>query len=571
MIIFKKVRYKNLLSTGNIFTELNLNNHSTTLVIGKNGSGKSTLIEALSFGLYGKPFRKINKPQLLNVITKKELVVEIEFAVGIDEYKVVRGMKPNIFELYKNGELLNQDAASKDYQETLEKQILKINHRSFCQVVVLGTASYVPFMQMPAATRREFNEDILDLQIFTTMNVLLKDKINNNTEQLNDIIVDKRAKQSQLELHKTHYDTIQKSNEKFIEERKSKITSTKTLILEAELEIEKLISEGKILKELLNEKDAFKNKMGKFDEYRLKFNEKIRTATNIISFFHNNTTCPTCQQGIEEDFRNNMIIEKEASVKDIDIGLSKLEVERLKLSEKIDNLNTISNKVINLSLTLSQLNVKMLNWRENSRQWQKEIDDVINNNEFISKDSISNLVAELDSIEKLNIELTDQKSTYSMTSAILKDGGIKSMIIKQYIPIINKLINKYLASMDFFVNFELNEQFEETIKSRGRDEFSYASFSEGEKLRIDLAFLFTWRAIAKLRNSVNTNLLILDEVFDSSLDVNGADEFMKILKNMTADNNTFIISHRGDQMVDKFEKVLSFEKVKNFSRIAKYD
>ncbi len=569
MILFKKVRYKNLLSTGNVFTELNLDQHNTTLVIGKNGSGKSTLIEALSFGIYGKPFRKINKPQLLNVITKKELVVEIEFSVGKDEYKIIRGIKPNIFELYKNSELLNQDAASRDYQELLEKQILKINHKSFCQVVVLGTASFVPFMQLTAQARRDIIEDLLDLQIFTTMNALLKEKVSYNTDRMGEIISDKKVAQNHLDLLRSHYETIQKSNEKFIDERKSKIESTNILISNAEDEIKGLVSEGNQLKEQLNDRTTYKDKLTKYDEYRLKFSEKKKNAHKIISFFHDNTSCPTCQQQIQDEFRKKMIADKEASVLDVDSGLSKLEIERKKVNDKLDEFNTIANKVNDLSLTLSQLNVKILGWRENCRSWQKEIDEVANNNEFISEDQINEYVEKLSDLENEHAELIDEKNVLSTTTAILKDAGIKSMIIKQYVPIINKLINKYLASMDFFVNFELNEQFEETIKSRGRDEFSYASFSEGEKLRIDLAFLFTWRAIAKMRNSVNTNLLIMDEVFDSSLDVNGADEFMKILKNMTADNNTFIISHRGDQMIDKFDHVISFEKVKNFSKVTK--
>ena len=567
MIIFKTIRYKNLLSTGNNFTEIKLDDHQSTLVIGKNGSGKSTLIEALSFGLYGKPYRKINKHQLLNSITKKDLAVEIDFSVNKDKYKIVRGIKPNIFELYKNDVILNQTAASKDYQEMLEKQILKINHKSFCQVVILGTANFVPFMQLTTQARREIIEDILDLQIFSTMNTLLKDRVSSNNAELAEVVSDKKVVQSQIEMMKSHYETIQKGNEKFIEERQSKIESTRLLIKSAEEDVKTIIEEGRALKKKLDGKDVHKSKLSKLDEYKYKFNAKIQTAKTTSKFFKDNSTCPTCTQDIEESFRRSMIASNAKTIDGVNVAFVKLEEERLKLNNKLEEFNSVANTLNDLNLKLSLINTKTIGWNENILNWTKDIDDTKNSNQFIGKEKVEEANDNLFKLEATHNDLVGLKDILITASSILKDGGIKAKILKQYVPIINNLINKYLAAMDFFVNFELDEEFVETIKSRGRDEFSYASFSEGEKLRIDLSVLFTWRAIAKMRNSVNTNLLIMDEVFDSSLDVNGTDEFMKILKNMTADNNTFIISHRSDQMIDKFDQVIAFEKIKNFSRI----
>ena len=566
MIIFKSIKYKNLLSTGNQFTTIPLNNHKTTLIVGKNGSGKSSYIEALSFVLYGKPYRKINKPQLINSITKKELVVELEFTVDGIEYKIIRGLKPAIFELYKNGNLLNQDAASKDYQETLEKQILKINHKSFCQVLVLGTASFVPFMQLTAQARRDIIEDLLDLQIFTTMNVLLKERNAVNNEELTEVFIEKKTAQTQLDMMKSHYDTVQKSNEKFIDERQAKIDSTKILLEDVEKEIVEIYEEGKRLNEIYKGRDKVKTNLTKVDEYTTIRQQKLKFSEKEMNFFVEHSSCPTCQQDINEEFRMIKQNELFITIKDIKEDIKKLGAQRDKYSKKISEFNDIYTKIQDLNLKLSQINAKKAGWNENIKNWEIEIKDVNENNQFISQDRINEVNNVFKELDERHMQLVGEKDVLVTTLAILKDGGIKSTIIKTYVPIINKLINKYLAAMDFFVNFELNEQFEETIKSRGRDDFSYGSFSEGEKLRIDLAVLFTWRAIAKMRNSVNTNLLIMDEVFDSSLDMNGADEFMKIIRNMAPDNNTFVISHRSDQLGDKFDHMITFDKVKNFSK-----
>lgn len=567
MIIFKTIRYKNLMSTGNQFTIIPLNTHKTTLVVGKNGSGKSTMIEALSFVLYGKPFRKINKPQLINSINKKDMVVELEFSADDVDYKIIRGIKPVIFELYKNGKLVDQTAASKDYQEILEKQILKINHKSFCQVLVVGTASFVPFMKLTAQARRDIVEDLLDLQIFTTMNGLLKDRNALNQEELTEVLLERKTSQTQLDTMKSHFDTIQKSNEKFIEERQSKIEATQLLLNDAEKEVADILEQGKTLNEIMKGREKVKANISKTDEFKTVRSQKLKVAEKELSFFVDHSNCPTCQQNIDEEFRKLKENELVLRIKTINKDIDKLDRHRDILMKKLSEFNEIFSKIQDLNLKLSQINAKKAGWNENIQNWKIEIKDVNENNQFISQDRINEVSNVLKELDDRHMELIKEKEILVITQAILKDGGIKSSIVKEYVPVINTLINKYLAAMDFFVKFDLNEQFEETIRSRDRDDFSYESFSEGEKLRIDLAVLFTWRAIAKMRNSVNTNLLIMDEVFDSSLDVNGTDEFMKIIHNMAADNNTFVISHRTDQMIDKFEHTIVFDKVKNFSQV----
>jgi len=569
MIMFKKIRWKNLLSTGNIFTELDLIQNKTTLIVGENGAGKSTILDALSFGLFNKPYRKVNKPQLLNSITQKELVVEIEFSINQYNYKIVRGIKPNIFELYRDNVLLNQDAASRDYQEVLEKQILKISHKSFCQVVVLGSASFVPFMQLPAQARRDIIEDLLDLQIFTSMNALLKEKISTNNDEIGNCTTEKKVSKSKLDMLKSHALSIQTDNKKIIEEKLSKIESTNALIDSTRIEITEIIAKGKELKERLADQDTMKSRLEKLDKFRIQLKSKVANAEKTINFFHDNDNCPTCKQGIDHEFKDETIKTKSDQIIEIETGMQKLEDERKKVLAKLEEYSQINNEIHTYNLQTSKLNTKISGWNENVSDWTHEI-DMIKSRSVQSQNvqEIEDIEKSLKQLEKLFNELHDEKVVLQTAASILKDGGIKAKIIKQFIPIINKFINKYLTAMDFFVNFELNEQFAETIRSRFRDDFSYASFSEGEKMRINLAILFTWRAVSKLRNSINTNLLIMDEVFDSSLDSNGTEEFFKILQTLTADTNTFIISHKTDQLYDKFEKVIRFEKHKNFSKMA---
>jgi DNA repair exonuclease SbcCD ATPase subunit len=567
--MFKKIRWKNLLSTGNIFTELDLIENKTTLIVGENGAGKSTILDALSFGLFNKPYRKVNKPQLLNSITQKELVVEIEFSINQYNYKIVRGIKPNIFELYRDNVLLNQDAASRDYQEVLEKQILKISHKSFCQVVVLGSASFVPFMQLPAQARRDIIEDLLDLQIFTSMNALLKEKISTNNDEIGNCTTEKKVSKSKLDMLKSHALSIQTDNKKIIEEKLSKIESTNALIDSTRIEITEIIAKGKALKERLADQDTMKARLEKLDKFRIQLKSKVANAEKTINFFHDNDNCPTCKQGIDHEFKDETIKTKSDQIIEIESGMQKLEDERKKVLAKLEEYSQINNEIHTYNLQTSKLNTKISGWNENISDWTHEI-DMIKSRSVQSQNvqEIEDIEKSLKQLEKLFNELHDEKVVLQTAASILKDGGIKAKIIKQFIPIINKFINKYLTAMDFFVNFELNEQFAETIRSRFRDDFSYASFSEGEKMRINLAILFTWRAVSKLRNSINTNLLIMDEVFDSSLDSNGTEEFFKILQTLTADTNTFIISHKTDQLYDKFEKVIRFEKHKNFSKMA---
>ena len=545
-----------------MFTELDLCSNKTTLIVGENGAGKSTLLDALSFVLFNKPFRKVNKPQLMNSINKKDLTVEVEFSVGKSEYKIVRGIKPSVFELYKNGNLLNQDAESKDYQRVLEDQILKINHKSFCQVVVLGSASFVPFMQLPGGQRREVIEDLLDLQIFTTMNSLLKDKLADNTAKLTELDAQTKILEERIKMMKHHRAQIEENNRNVLIEKMSKIEDAKKRIDEIDVEIKTITDEGKRLQSSIEDKTKIREKREKLIALRAQIESKMKSFERSISFFHDTETCPTCSQGIDHDFKTQTIANKSNQLKELSDGISKLEEEKTKIESRMQEIMEVTDKI-------SDLNIKWSTLRHERDLQDKTIADLEKEVEVqVFEDKIPETEDELDRTITAYNEEVDQRHVLAAASTILKDGGIKAKIIKQYVPIINKLINKYLSAMDFFVQFELNEQFEETIKSRFRDEFSYASFSEGEKMRINLAVLFTWRAVAKIRNSINTNLLIMDEVFDSSLDSGGTEEFMKILTNLTQDTNTFIISHKGDQLSDKFERVIKFEKHKNFSRIA---
>lgn len=545
-----------------MFTEIDLCSNKTTLIVGENGAGKSTLLDALSFALFNKPFRKVNKPQLMNTINRKDLSVEVEFIVGKSEYRVVRGMKPNVFELYKNGSLLNQDAESRDYQKVLEDQILKVNHKSFCQVVVLGSASFVPFMQLPTGQRREVIEDLLDLQIFTTMNTLLRDKVATNTAKLTELDTQTKILEERIDMMKKHRAQIEENNNRLLVEKQEKIDECKIRIDSIDVEIESINEYAKNLRQSIEDKTKIKEKREKLITLKAQIESKMKSFDKTINFFHDTETCPTCNQGIDHDFKEQTIFNKRAQLQELADGIIKLEEEKAKIEARMQEIMEITEKISELNIRWSTLN------HERSLQDKilHDLERVVETQVF--EDKIPETEEELDkAINSYNAEV-DERHVLTAAAAILKDGGIKARIIKQYVPIINKLINKYLSAMDFFVQFELNEQFEETIKSRFRDEFSYASFSEGEKMRINLAILFTWRAVAKMRNSINTNLLIMDEVFDSSLDSGGTEEFMKILTNLTQDTNTFIISHKGDQLFDKFERVIKFEKHKNFSRIA---
>jgi len=570
VIEFKTLKWMNLLSTGNAFTEVSLNTHKSTLIVGQNGAGKSTILDALSFVLYGKPFRKINKPQLINTINGKNCVVEVEFDVGKKKYRVVRGIKPNIFEIYHNGEMINQSADVKDYQELLEKTILKLNHKSFNQIVILGSASFVPFMQLPAAHRREIIEDLLDIQIFSVMNSLLKDKIAANRTTITDnkykleMVIDK------IDIHKKHLEAQKVDNTQLIADKQSKIIKLTNDVTIIKKNVEAFNKEIEELRTKLINKDKLSAKQSKLQTLQRQIGERVKKTTKEIDFFTDNDTCPTCNQDISQEFKDNMIGDRTNQQTQLVDGLNKLQEELSIVVESMQEFAEINDSIVELNknVAVSNNNAKFSN--EAIQELQIEVTALQEKTMNIENNSaeIKTLLEDQKALGLAKIELEDEKSVYDVASVLLKDSGIKTKIIKQYIPVINKLINKYLASMDLFVNFELDENFEEKIKSRFRDEFSYASFSEGEKARLDLALLFTWRSIAKLRNSASTNLLILDEVFDGSLDNTGNDELLGILQALTQGNNVFVISHKTDAYLDKFEKVLKFEKHKNFSRIA---
>ena len=568
MIVFKKIRWKNFLSTGNLFTEIELNKSATTLIVGENGAGKSTLLDALSFALFNKPFRKINKPLLLNSITKKDLVVEIEFSIGPNNYKIIRGIKPNVFEVYQNGSLLNQSADSKDYQEILEKQILKINFKSFCQVVVLGSASFVPFMSLPTGQRREIIEDLLDLQIFTSMNTILKQRITSNAEDLIKQEANKTIVEEKIKLVRSHLIEVQNNNDKIISEKNDRISQTNLQVNGLNDEYWSLNSKRKDLEEKTVDEKELSSSMKKLTALKHKFEAHLSSQKDQIKFFTDHDNCPTCKQTIDESFKCDMVETNQQKVKELEENLDLVAKNYMETNDKITELMNIQSEINTLKMEEHKLTTKITSLIDYRTQLENEINNIQKNVTEDKSEQLNALVDELKEADTLLNEMHDLKQTYQAVSVLLKDGGIKAKIIKQYIPIINKLINKYLSSMDFFVQFELNEEFNETIKSRFRDEFSYASFSEGEKMRINLAILFTWRAVAKLRNSISTNILIMDEVMDSSLDSNGTEEFMKVLTQLAIDTNTFIISHKTDQLYDKFTSVIKFEKHKNFSKIA---
>lgn len=570
MIHFRYLRWKNFLSTGNVFTEIKLDKAKSTLIVGENGAGKSTILDALSFALYGKPFRKINKPQLMNTINQKELEVQVEFRVGKKEYKIIRGIKPNKFEIYENNLIINQDAAARDYQEVLEKNILKLNHKSFSQIVVLGSSTFVPFMQLPSMHRREVIEDLLDIQIFSTMNTLLKERVNTNKSNILDNDYNINLANEKIKMQEKYINDIKQNTEKRVNEAKVKIAKAEKEKQEYNNTISILQEEVNALQDSVSDFDSLTKKKTKVEQLEYKLQDKIKKLEHDIVFYQDHDNCPVCKQDIEEEFKDQTIEEKEVSLKETTDGFNQLRDEWQLINNRIQEIMQVQAKISSKQNDISSNNshVNALNKLINSiNEDIANIDNSDRSNETETK-KLETLQKALIKLHSYKEELINERSVLDIASMILKDSGIKTRIIRQYIPVMNKLINKYLAAMDFFVDFQLDENFNETIKSRFRDVFSYASFSEGEKMRIDLALLFTWRAVSKLRNSVSTNLLIMDEVFDSSLDNTGTEEFLKILNDLTSDTNVFIISHKGDQLYDKFHSVIRFEKHKNFSRIA---
>lgn len=566
-IHFNYVKYKNILSTGNSWTEIQLDKNKSTLIIGENGAGKSTMLDAICFALYGKPFRKINKPQLMNSINQKALEVEVSFDVSGVKYLIKRGMKPNIFEIWKNGELLNQDAASRDYQVYLEQNILKMNFKSFGQVVVLGSSTFVPFMQLPSQHRREIIEDLLDIQIFSTMNILLKDKINNNKTDITDIKYKIELLNNNIESAKSHNESIRRIKQTEVSKIKEKIKDRVSYIEDQNNQIESINSTIDNLLAQIIDKASVKKNLQEFQSVDQKLSTKLNQLTKEIGFYENHDNCPTCKQGIEHSFKNSTVQNHQSKSQQIIDGKEELANKITKCEIRLSEISKIEEEIATANLMASEYRANVKLAISVLKGLKAELESAEEEVEAIDMSKIEDLQIQLRVCQAKQSELTQDRETLSIVSSMLKDGGIKTRIIKQYVPVMNKLINKYLSAMDFFVQFELNENFEETIKSRFRDEFSYGSFSEGEKLRIDLALLFTWRAVSKLRNSVTTNILIMDEIMDSSLDNAGTEEFLKIINELTSDSNVFIISHKGDQLYDKFENIIKFEKHQNFSRM----
>lgn len=570
MILFEKVRYQNFLSAGNVWTEIELTRSPNTLIIGENGAGKSTVLDALCFCLFGKPFRKINKAQLINSVNTKGTLVEVEFKIGKISYKVIRGIRPGVFEIYANDQLVDQTASTRDYQEYLESTVLKLNYTSFTQIVILGSSTFVPFMQLPASQRREIIEDLLDIKIFTIMNVILKHKINENKVFINDCKYRLELDEEKLKLHLKYIEDIKTQNDERLNQIKVEIQKSELSISKLNKTINEKDRSVVGLQNKIKDKDTVKSKLDEITKLESKFESKIRKFKKEIEFYNSNDNCPTCLQVLSEDLKNDNIKNSKTKISEIEEAMNQLEAELTKNNERLLDIYEINEEISTLLEDITDNNNQVSSINRYIQKLNENIEAERSDNVNLKDENekIRNIKESMKKQEEIREELTNDKAVLDVAAELLKDKGIKTQIIKQYVPVMNKLVNKYLASMEFFVNFELNENFEETIKSRYRDDFSYASFSEGEKARLNIALLLTWRAIAKMKNSVHTNLLILDEVFDSSLDEIGVESLTKIFHEFNDGTNLFIISHRGDVLQDKFRSVIKFEKVKNFSRIA---
>jgi len=569
LIVFKTLSWKNFLSTGNQPNKLILNKSTTTLIIGKNGEGKSTCLDALCFGLFGKPFRSINKNQMINSINGKNALVEIEFSIGQKEYKIIRGIKPNIFEIYMDGVLMNQDAASRDYQKILEQQILRLNYKTFTQVVILGSASFVPFMQLPSNQRREVIEDILDIKIFSTMNSLLKERSNATKDEIARVESALSLAKQKVESQQAIIKTISEAKTSAIESIRAKIAANTSEILSSEVEISTILEEIDTLKASINDKENVTEDIDKAKSFRSKLLQKIETCEHQSQFFNEHDVCPSCDQGIPEEHKSKIVEELNSKLLEQNGKVGELETILSNLNEKLSNIAQVQSQITEKNIELSTRNsaITLLNKQVKTLQAEAESAKTDTANIDEEKSKLKELAQDAMSNINRKKELDSDKELQEIAGALLRDTGIKTAIIREYLPVMNKLINQYLNQMDSYIHFELDEAFNETIKSRFRDEFTYASFSEGEKMRIDLAILFTWRQIAKLKNSVNTNLLMLDEIFDSSLDVNGTDYFLNLMNTLGENANVFVISHKGDQLFDKFRSVIKFEKRNDFSVI----
>ena len=568
MILFEKIRWKNFLSTGNQYSEISFTEDNTTLIIGTNGTGKSTVLDALTFSLFGRPFRKINKPQLINTVNEKDCRVEVEFSIGSIDWKVIRGIKPNIFEIWKDGNVLDQFSNVNDQQKWLEQNVLKMNYKSFTQIVILGSSTFVPFMQLSASHRREVIEDLLDIKIFSSMSILVKEKIRQRKEEVKVLTLKKESLTEKVSMQKDFIEELENRSNQNINKHKEKITN---LLQESDrylMENQKTEKEVDTLTEEQEKVTGATEKLRTLGGLKGKISNKVSTITKEHKFFTDNVTCPTCTQPIEEEFRINKISDAQNKAKELQSGYKELEEAIKNEEEREHQFTVLSKEITKLTHGISKNNTKISGCQRQIRDLESEIqkltDQLANRNTEHDK-----LATFQDNLTTTYDELSSKKDTinyYDFSYSLLRDGGVKSKIIKKYLPLINQQVNRYLQMMDFYINFTLDEEFNETVQSPIHEDFSYASFSEGEKMRIDLALLFTWREVARMKNSVNTNLLIMDEVFDSSLDGMGTDEFLKIIKYVIVDANIFVISHKTG-MEDRFDSVVRFEKIKGFSRI----
>jgi len=569
MINFKQISWKNFLSTGNSANTIQLNRSASTLIVGKNGEGKSTVLDAITFALFGKPFRNINKPQLVNSINGKNCLVEVEFDIGSVSYKVIRGIKPGIFEVYCNGQLMNQDAAAKDYQDVLERQILKLSYKTFTQVVILGSASFVPFMQLPAAQRRSVIEDILDISVFSTMNTILKEKIANTKDEIqavdNRITISKNA----VNVQKRMIDTLVSSKKDQVSQIEKQISDNIADIAKAETQFKDIDKKIKAISVDIEDNDDLDTWIAAAIRAKSSFSSTMERNEKTLKFFAKNETCPSCSQGIPHTHKESIVSTLSTDQEELEAQIATIEDAHSKLIERQKKTNKLNKEITVLNSQAHALTMSISNLVKQNEKLKKDIQDTQDDtvNIDVEKAKLREIAEEAMTLVNRKNELLDAKQIQDVATLLLKDTGVKTAIIREYLPVMNKLINGYLSAMDFYVHFELDESFNEVIKSRYRDEFTYASFSEGEKMRIDLAILFTWRQIAKMKNSVNTNLLLLDEIFDSSLDVAGTDYFLTIMNALQDKTNVFVISHKGDQLFDKFHSVIRVEKKNDFSVI----
>ena len=568
MIVFEKIRWKNFLSTGNVFSEIDLETARTNLIVGSNGAGKSTILDALTFSLFARPFRKISKSMLVNSINEKDCVAEIEFRIGKVEYKVIRGMKPSKFEIYCNGQAWNQDSSQLEQQKNFEANVLKMNYKSFTQIVVLGSSTFVPFMKLPGGQRREIIEDILDIQVFSTMNVLLKDKMRGNNEELRDIDYQLDLLKDRIELQKQHMFSLEKKTQEEIDRKKEKINEYKNTELQGAEEVTILTEQICKLNKEMQDYSKSSEKLSKLNTYLIKLTHKMNTCKKENKFFESNYVCPTCTQELSEEFRNEKLEEGKTKVNEMNIGFEDLQKAIGDEQKRFDKFTELSTEVNNINTTISQTNFQLLTIRKQVESIQDEIKELEGStpDKKAEYDKLQSLVSNKKEYSKQHADLKKDRDVLTTAGQLLKDNGIKTWIIKTYLPTMNKLINDFLQRMEFYVNFTLDENFEEIIKSRYRDIFSYDSFSEGEKARIDIALLLTWRSIAKLKNSVDTNLLILDEIFDGSLDQTGTSDLGWILRNFDENTKVYVISHKQN-LDDKFDRTITVEKSKNYSTL----